>query len=457
MRSLYLYAVFLCLYPLNAKEIEKKQDKIKKITDLVDLQKKKITRMTRLKDVMVLQEQRDNYLVGYGLVMGLNGDGDHGCPPTLESYVSMLERMGINIRKDIEKTKPRNIAAVMVIAKLSSFVAAGSTIPVEVASAGNAKSLRGGILLPTPLVGADGKIYVVAQGSIVVGGYRVNGQNGSYTQQNISTRGSIANGGLVERSVENVKPKDSILNFRLKNPDWTTVHRILDVLKIEGGCHAVACDHANIRVHVPQKFSQNIPGFMAQIEQLKITPDHLAQIIINERTGSIVISSYVRILPCIIAKGDMKIIVREHKDILKNYKKDHNKIQMPLPWPNHLSDGNEHGLTSRQLSHPLPIKNLNILGHNNNSYYGQPYKHPTSQHKQQHEMYHERLESFDSDIDIEQNAHSSKNFFYVPEQSNDLRHLVDILESTGMPSEQIIQLIIDINKAGLIVGEVISL
>jgi flagellar P-ring protein precursor FlgI len=266
----------------------------------------------RIKDVVTIEGVRDNQLVGYGLVVGLNGSGDSltNSPFTATSLTGMLERLGINIRGDSLKTK--NVAAVMVTATLPPFSAQGSHIDVTVSTLGDAKSLQGGMLLVTPLLGADGEVYAVGQGPIAIGGFSAEGKGGSSVTKGVPTAGRIANGAIVERQIPFALADMPFLRLSLRNPDFTTAQRITQSINEElGGAFAVAHDNANVSVSVPPTMKDNMVGLLTKIEQIGVTPDEVAKVIVDEQSGIIVMGEHVRISQVAIAQGNLTIRITE--------------------------------------------------------------------------------------------------------------------------------------------------
>lgn len=265
----------------------------------------------RIKDIVDIDGVRDNMLVGYGLVVGLNGTGDSlsNSPFTAKSLVGMLERLGINTRGDSLKTK--NVAAVMVTATLPPFSAQGSRIDVTVSTLGDAKSLSGGTLLVTPLMGADGEVYAVGQGSLVIGGFVAAG-NASSVTKGVPTAGRIANGAIIEREINFQLADMPNLRLNLRNPDFTTAKRISEVINRElMGDYAVALDRANVTIQVRDRSKEKLVGLITRIEQLEVTPDDVAKVIIDEQSGVIVMGDNVRISRVAIAQGNLTVRITE--------------------------------------------------------------------------------------------------------------------------------------------------
>ncbi len=266
---------------------------------------------SRLKDVVDFEGVRDNMLVGYGLVVGLNGTGDSltNSPFTETSLVGMLERLGINTRGASMKTK--NVAAVMVTATLPPFAAQGSHVDVVVSTLGDAKNLTGGTLLVTPLLGADGEVYAVSQGSVAVGGFSAKGDGASVTK-GVPTSGRIANGAIVEREIDFRLTDLGSLRLSLRNPDFTTSRRVSDAINKHMKVKvAEAVDSATVRMLVPDDRRHDVVGLMTEIEQLQVEPDQVARVVIDEQSGVIVMGENVRINTVAIAQGNLTIRITE--------------------------------------------------------------------------------------------------------------------------------------------------
>lgn len=268
---------------------------------------------SRLKDVVSFEGVRDNMLVGYGLVVGLNGTGDSltNAPFTARSLVGMLERLGVNSNSDFSTIKTKNIAAVMVTATLPPFSAQGTRVDVTVSTMGDAKSLQGGTLLVTPLQGADGEVYAVAQGSIA-SGYSASGQSGSSITKGVPTAGRIAAGAIVEREVRFQLANLDSIRLSLRNPDFTTAKRVADAInKHLKTPVATPVDSATVKLQIPEARREDIVGFMTDIEQLKVVPDDIARVVIDEQSGIIVMGENVHISTVAIAQGNLTIKISE--------------------------------------------------------------------------------------------------------------------------------------------------
>ena len=267
----------------------------------------------RIKDLADIAGVRSNQLLGYGLVVGLDGSGDkdNAAPYTMQSLRSMLTQLGIVVPPGV-KLKPKNVAAVSIHAELPPFAKNGQRIDVTISSIGDAKNLRGGSLLMTPLKGADGQVYAVAQGNLVVGGLSAGGIDGSSVTVNIPTAGRIPNGATVERTVENLFNTGNFLTLNLKAGDFTTVKRMVDSINAAVGAGAAqAIDASSVRVSAPMDASQRV-DFYALIENLEVNPGIAsARVIVNSRTGTVVISSEVRVSPAAVSHGNLVVTISE--------------------------------------------------------------------------------------------------------------------------------------------------
>lgn len=265
----------------------------------------------RIKDIVDIEGVRDNMLVGYGLVVGLNGSGDSltNSPFTEQSLVSMLERMGVSVRG--QNLNTGNVAAVMVTATLPPFTNQGARIDISVSALGDAESLQGGTLLVTPLMGADSEVYAVAQGPVNVAGFSAGGDAGSVTQ-NIPTAGRIPDGAIVEREI-NFDIKDfGVVRLALRNPDFTTSRRIAHAINgFMDADIASAENSASIKLKRPDDYEGTIVDLITDIEQLPVQPDNIARVVIDERSGVIVMGSDVRINTVAIAQGNLTIKITE--------------------------------------------------------------------------------------------------------------------------------------------------
>lgn len=264
---------------------------------------------SRIKDIADFEGVRDNLLVGYGIVVGLNGSGDDldDAPFTRESLIGMLERLGVNTRGD--DIDSENVAAVMVTAELPPFSRQGSRIDVNVSALGTAESLLGGTLLVTPLLGADGEVYAVGQGQVQVGGFVAQGQAETVTK-GVPTSGRIPNGAIIEREVPFELRGLNAVKLALRNPDFTTARRIAQAVNAYLGTPAASpTDPGTVQVTVPP--GRNVVDLLTDIEQLRVQPDQLARVVIDEQTGIIVIGDNVRVSRVAIAQGNLTIRVTE--------------------------------------------------------------------------------------------------------------------------------------------------
>ncbi len=267
----------------------------------------------RIKDLASIQGVRDNQLIGYGLVVGLNGTGDKDTdsPYTINSLKNLLSQLGVQIPEGTN-IKPKNVAAVIVHGDLPPFSKVGQKINVTVSSLGNATSLRGGTLLMTPLKGADGNNYALAQGNLVVGGLSAEGQDGSKLTVNIPSTGRIPNGATVEREVPNGFNRAPMLTLNLHEGDFTTAMRVAESINLTiGPGTAKAVDATSIQVNAPMDPGQKVT-FVAMLEELPIKPGvSSAKVIINSRTGTVVINSQVRVYPAAVSHGNLVVSISE--------------------------------------------------------------------------------------------------------------------------------------------------
>jgi flagellar P-ring protein FlgI len=268
----------------------------------------------RIKDIANFKGVRGNQLVGYGLVVGLNGTGDgKKAIFTVQSMVSMLEKMGITVNPNDIKVK--NVAAVMVTAELPPFARSGARIDALVSSIGDAQNLQGGTLLMTPLKGADGSVYAVAQGAVNTGGFAAEGA-GATVQKNFPTVARLIEGATVEREINSDFNSRTALTLSLRRPDFTTATRVTDA--INGLFYdpiAAATDSGTIQLQVPAAYTGNIVELVSMIEKLDVLPDNAARVVINERTGTVVMGEKVRIATIAIAHGNLSIVVKENPQV----------------------------------------------------------------------------------------------------------------------------------------------
>lgn len=265
---------------------------------------------TRIKDIVDFEGVRDNQLVGYGLVVGLNGTGDslNSSPFTEQSLIAMLERLGVSTRG--QNLNTANVAAVMVTATLPPFTNQGSEIDVNISALGDSESLQGGTLLVTPLLAADGEVYAVAQGPVIISGFTVEGQAGTVTQ-NIPTAGRIPSGAIVEREIDFKLEELQQVRLALRNPDFTTARRISSAINTKINGTAKAENSASVILRRPDGYKGSIVDLITDIEQLPIQPDQVARVVIDERSGVIVMGADVRISTVAIAQANLTVKVTE--------------------------------------------------------------------------------------------------------------------------------------------------
>lgn len=266
---------------------------------------------SRIKDIADFEGVRENMLVGYGLVVGLNGTGDtlNQAIFTRESLIGMLERLGVNARDNSLRTA--NVAAVMVTSTLPAFARQGARIDIQVSALGNSKSLLGGTLLVTPLLGADGEVYAVAQGTVSAGGFTVKGAASSITK-GVPTAGRIPTGAIVEREVGFDLAKMRSVSLMLHNPDFTTARRVAQVINARlKGAVAAAIDPSTVTLNVPPSMKGQIVDLLTDIEQLVVEPDQVARVVIDEQNGIIVMGENVRISTVAVAQGNLTVKITE--------------------------------------------------------------------------------------------------------------------------------------------------
>ncbi|MGD9267342.1 MAG: flagellar basal body P-ring protein FlgI, partial [Desulfobacterales bacterium] len=266
------------------------------------------THAVRIKDIADIKGVRSNQLVGYGLVVGLEGTGDSDDSLfTIQSLASLLEKMGVTVQtSDIEDVE--NVAAVMVTAELPPFASLGSQLDVLVSSIGDAENLQGGTLLFTPLRAADGNVYAVAQGPVSTGGFAVSGNSGDQVQKNFPTVGRVVGGALVEKELHTNFNEKSALTLALKTPDFTTASRVAQAINRAFYDQLARTENAgSIRVTVPENYRGNTVQFVTMIESLGVTPDMVSKVVVNERTGTVIMGENVRIATIAIAHGNLSI------------------------------------------------------------------------------------------------------------------------------------------------------
>ena len=274
-------------------------------------------RAERIKDMAQVQGVRTNQLVGYGLVVGLYGTGDQTsqAPFTVQSLTNMLAQLGVTVPSNVTP-QLKNVAAVSVHAVLPAFVKPGQTIDVTVNSIANAKSLRGGSLLVTALHGLDGQIYAIAQGNLIVSGFGVDANDGSKLTVNVPSSGRIPNGATVERAVPSQLAQGDAVILNLNSPDFTTATRLMESVNRGVGAGAASIiDGASIRVHAPGDLTARV-AFLSKVENLQVDPASApARVIINSRTGTVVISSNVTVSPAAVSHGSLSVTIKEEQAV----------------------------------------------------------------------------------------------------------------------------------------------
>lgn len=266
----------------------------------------------RLRDLAYMLEARDNQLIGFGLVSGIAGEGDKNPAYTLQSVGNLLQRFGITI--DPTKISSKNLAAVMITADIPPFAKPGSRIDVLVSSLGDAKTLQGGVLLQTPLLGVDGKVYAAAQGAVSIGGFSA-GSGGNSVTKNHPTTGQIPGGALVEKGIPVNMVRNKTVEMILKDPDFTLAARAAEAInkKFPESCRAL--DGATLQISIPQNYESLPIEFIAQIQAVEVVPDTAAKVIVNERTGTVVATARVQISSCAIAHGSLVVSVAQSSTV----------------------------------------------------------------------------------------------------------------------------------------------
>ena len=269
----------------------------------------------RIKDITSIKGIRQNQLLGYGLIIGLNGTGDKGGTKfTIQGLVNMLEHMGVHV--DPDEVKVKNVAAVVVSAKLPPFARIGKKIDVTLSSIGDAKSLQGGTLLLTPLKGVDGKVYALAQGPVSIGGYSAGGAAGGGVTKNHPTVGKISGGANIEKEIPLSIMSKNEMTIMLNNPDFNTADRAAKAINLRIGENvAEAIDPGTLKFRIPEKFQNNVVNLIAQIGEIQVEPDSIAKVIVNEKTGTVVVGENVRIQKVAVAHGNLSINIKENKNV----------------------------------------------------------------------------------------------------------------------------------------------
>ncbi len=318
---------------------------------------------SRIKDIANVEGVRQNQLIGYGLVVGLNNTGDtlNNSPFTRQSLQAMLERLGVNIRGQTLRTG--NVAAVMVTANLPAFGTQGARIDVTVSALGDSKSLNGGTLLVTPLLAADGNVYAVAQGSLAIAGFQAEGDAAKITR-GVPTVGRIANGAIIEREVEFALNRLNQVRLSLRNSDLTTAKRIAAAINdFIGAPTAEPLDSSTVQVNVPQRFTGNVVALLTEIEQLQIEPDQPAKIVIDERSGIIVMGRDVRVSMVAVAQGNLTVTISESAQVSQPQPFSRGRTQVvPRTRIGVQEDGKKLALVREGVSLQQLIDGLNALG-----------------------------------------------------------------------------------------------
>ena len=267
---------------------------------------------SRVKDLTMIAGARENQLVGYGIVTGLAGEGDKNPIYTIQSVANMLQRFGVNVPAAALSSK--NVAAVMITAEIPAFVKNGTRLDVTISALGDAKTLQGGVLLQTPLMGADGKVYAVAQGTVAVGGF-IGGNGGGSVQKNHPTVAQISGGALVEREIPTEIVRNNFVELLLREPDFTSAARMAAAVNLVFTNSAEAVDSTSVRVRVPEGHEKSPVQFISLVEAIEVQPDVPARIIVNERTGTIVATTRIRIAPCAVSHGELTISIANTDEV----------------------------------------------------------------------------------------------------------------------------------------------
>jgi flagellar P-ring protein FlgI len=318
---------------------------------------------SRIKDLTSVEGVRQNQLIGYGLVVGLNGTGDtlNNIPFTKQSLQAMLERLGVNIRGQTLRTG--NVAAVMVTANLPPFGTQGTRIDVTVSAMGDAKSLQGGTLLVTPLLGADGNVYGVAQGSLAIGGFQAEGDAAKITR-GVPTVGRIANGAIIEREIDFALNRLPNLRLALRNADFTTAKRIAAAINdYIGQPTAEPLDPSTVQLMIPKQFAGKVVALLTEIEQIQIEPDLPAKIVIDERSGIIVMGRDVRVSTVAVAQGNLTVSISETPQVSQPAPLSRGQTRVvPRTQVGVQEDGKKLALVKEGVSLQQLVDGLNALG-----------------------------------------------------------------------------------------------
>lgn len=318
---------------------------------------------SRIKDLANIEGVRQNQLIGYGLVVGLQGTGDtiNNSPFTRQSLQAMLERLGVNIRGQTLRTG--NVAAVMVTGNLPAFATQGTRLDVTVSALGDAKSLQGGTLLVTPLLGADGNVYAVAQGSLAISGFQAEGDAAKITR-GVPTVGRIANGAVIEREIDFALNRLGQIRLALRNADFTTAKRIAAAINdFLGMPTAEPLDPATVQITVPKEYTSNVVGLLTEVEQLQIEPDLPARIIIDERSGVIVMGRDVRVSMVAVAQGNLTVTISEAPQVSQPAPFSRGRtVVVPRTKVGVQEDGHKLAIVREGVSLQQLVDGLNALG-----------------------------------------------------------------------------------------------
>ena len=308
---------------------------------------------TRVKDIAKVQGVRSNQLMGYGLVFGLPGTGDSDkISQTINSTISVLRSFGITV--DSSNWKAKNVAAVMVTATLPPFAREGDSIDVTISAMGDAKSIQGGTLIQTPLLAADGEVYAVAQGPVSTGGF-ISGNGGGGVQKNFPTVGTTPNGAIIEKTVEDEIGTRGQISLSLFNADFTTASRVAEAINSMYFGAAQAANAGRVDIMIPSFYRTRVVDFIASIEEVAVTPDNIAKIVVNERTGTIVMGGNVTVDECAITQGGLSIRVTRNVDVTQ---------PRPFSYGTTIATVNEDNETEEQLSNSIvmsPTANINDI------------------------------------------------------------------------------------------------
>jgi flagellar P-ring protein precursor FlgI len=318
---------------------------------------------SRIKDLANIEGVRQNQLIGYGLVVGLNGTGDtlNNIPFTRQSLQAMLERLGVNIRG--QQIRTGNVAAVMVTANLPAFGTQGTRIDVTVSALGDSKSLQGGTLLVTPLLGADGNVYAVGQGSLAISGFQAEGEAAKIVR-GVPTVGRISNGAIIEREIEFALNRLGQVRLSLRNPDFTTARRIASAVNdFIGTPTAEPLDPSTVQLTIPPKFQGNVVALLTEIEQLQVEPDLAAKVVIDERSGIIVMGRDVRVSTVAVAQGNLTVSISEAPQVSQPAPLSQGQtVVVPRSRVGVQEDGKQFALVRDGVSLQQLVDGLNALG-----------------------------------------------------------------------------------------------